>query len=921
MRFAHILKLRFRSLFRRSRAETDLQREIDLHIEQLTKEWMASGVSESEARHAAARDFGSLVLAKEQCRDKRRTGFLDDFIKDAAFAFRVLAKSPAFTLTALLSLSLGIGVNTAIYSFMDAIMVRALPIPHPENLVVLNWRAKGSPKVMRQGHGDGYEAPGGISVSGIFPYPAWEFLRERNNAFSVLFAFAGAGRLNLVVNHQASLGGGEYVSGNYFSAIGAPPFLGRFIDDNDDRAGAPAVAVISYRFWQAQFDEMSNAVGRTILVNRNPFIIVGVAAPAFYGVNARYSPEIFLPLHTLAWLDPRAKRGDWFHEPNNYWLEMMGRLHPGVTARQVEVPLADRFRQFVASTATNDNERSNLPALWLEEGGSGIDSLRRQYSKPLFVMMTMTGLILAIACANLANLLLARATVRRREIAVRLSLGAGRGRIVRQLLTESVLMALLGGGMGLLVAALAIRLLTSLLANGQQDFTLRAAIDIRILLYASLISVVTGLLFGLAPALQGTRVDMGPALKESRAITARVRRFGLPFGLSHFLLAGQIAMSLLLVIAAGLFVRTLARLHSVSIGFKTDNLLVFNVNAGQAGYDEIASRTFYELLRRHFESIPGVGAATMTDMPLIANYESGDEITLPGLAAPPDRKPSTNITLAGPSFFETLEIPVLMGRSFAEQDTAEAPHVVVINEAFARKFFPGRSPLGRHFAFGGRTPADLEIVGIARNSLYSSLKHGVPPVIYVPWSQSPKGWLIDGMYYELRTAGNPLALAKAVRQVVHQADPRLPVADLTTQSRKIESTIAPERTFAALCTCFGALALLIACVGLYGTMAYSVARRTGEIGIRVALGAQRAGVVWMVLREVLVLSFIGLAVGLAVAWESARFVASFLFGVRPADPVAFGLSAAILLACALAAGYAPARRASRIQPMEALRHE
>ncbi|HWD99272.1 MAG TPA: ABC transporter permease, partial [Bryobacteraceae bacterium] len=614
MRFFRILTNRFRSLFRRSRAEAELEREIDLHLGQLVKEHLEAGLTEAEAVAAARREFGPVALTKEQCRDMRRTTWLDDLARDVVFASRVLRKSPAFTLTALVSLALGIGANTSIYSFVDAIMVRALPIAHPENLVVLNWRSRGWPKVAHSQHGEGYEEAGGQSVSGTFPYPAWELLHGHNGVLSTLFAFAGAGRLNIVTHNQAFLGSGEYVSGNYFSSIGAPPAAGRLINNDDDRAGGPAVAVISYRCWQRAFGGSPGAAGQTILVNRNVFTVAGVTAPEFYGVNPRSSPDIFLPLHSLAWLDPRARNGDWFHERNSYWVEMMGRLRPGVTLRQAEVPLAGRFHQFVASTAVNDKERANLPALWLEEGGSGIDSLRRQYSKPLFVLMTMTGLILAIACANLANLLLSRATMRRREIAVRLSLGAGRWRVVRQLLAESVLISVFGGMAGLVVAAGGIRFLTRLLANGAEDFTLRAGIDLRILLFTTLISVLTGILFGLVPALQATRVDVTPALKESRAVTARVRRFGL----SHALVAGQVAMSLLLVISAGLFVRTLARLHSVAIGFNTENLLLFSLNAGQAGYDEARGAQFYEMMRRRFETIPGVRAATMSDMALVA---------------------------------------------------------------------------------------------------------------------------------------------------------------------------------------------------------------------------------------------------------------------------------------------------------------
>jgi macrolide transport system ATP-binding/permease protein len=497
----------------------------------------------------------------------------------------------------------------------------------------------------------------------------------------------------------------------------------------------------------------------------------------------------------------------------------------------------------------------------------------------------MTGLILAIACANIANPLLSRATTRRREIAVRLSLGAGRWRIIRQLLTESVLLALLGGLMGLLVTAFGIRFLTWLLANGQEDFTLHARIDARILLFTMSVSVLTGILSGLVPAIQATKVDVTPVLKESRTGTPHKRRFGLAFGLSHVLVTGQIALSLLLVIAAGLFVTTLAKLHSVSIGFNKENLLVFSLNAAQAGYDEPRGATFYESLRKRLAGIPGVRAATMTDIPLVAGSASSEGITIPGMPAPPHREPSTSVAFVGPSFFETMQIRILLGRPVSEQDTAAAPRVAVVNEVFTKKYFPNRSVIGQQLAFEAEKP--IQIVGEAKDSLYSSLTSEVPPVAYVPWSQ-PAGWPLGGMYYEVRTRGNPLALANTVRQLVHRANAGVPVADITTQVRCIDSTIAPERTFADLCSCFGLLALLIACVGLYGTMAYAVARRTNEIGIRIALGAQRGRVMWMVLREVLLLSSIGLAIGLGVAWQTAQFVASFLFGVRPNDLLVLG---------------------------------
>lgn len=732
MRIVRVFKHRFDSLFRGSRVDSALRSEIELHIDQLAKELMAEGMTESEARMAARREFGPVALTAEQCRDARRVHFIEDFARDLAFAIRALRKSPGFTLTALLSLALGIGANTAIYSFLDAVLMRALPVPDPQSLVILNWHAKGWPKVAHAQHGDGYEGPGDMSFSGTFPYPFFESLGSSNGALSSIFGFADAGRLNLVVQNQAFLAGGVYVSGNFFTAIGAPPAAGRLIGNEDDRVGANRVAVISFRLAQERFDGALAAAGRTILINQTPFTIAGVTAPEFYGINQQDAPDIYLPLAFVRFLDPRAKTSDWFHERNTYWIEMMGRLRHGVSLRQAEVEMAGRFHAFVTGTAVNDKERLDLPELWLQEGGSGLDSLRRKFSKPLYVLLVMTSLILAIACSNIANLLLSRATTRRREIAVRLSLGAGRLRIIRQLLTESVLIALLGGVLGLLVAASAIRLLTWLLSNGQWDFAVHASIDGRILLFAVSVSVLTGILFGLVPAIQATKVDVAPALKESRAAAARVKRFGLPFGLSQTLVAGQIALSLLLVIAAGLFVRTLLKLNSVSIGFNTEKLLLFTLDATQAGYTEHRASVFNEALRERFATVPGVRAATMTDMPLLSEGTGSTSIIVPGMPAPRDHPLGTNVLMIGPPFFHTMQIPILRGRAVGEQDMAQAPRVVVVNQVFD-KFFHGRNLIGQHFAFEpGDKPLDVQIVGLARNSLYSSLKSAVPPVAYVP---------------------------------------------------------------------------------------------------------------------------------------------------------------------------------------------
>jgi predicted permease len=611
-----------------------------------------------------------------------------------------------------------------------------------------------------------------------------------------------------------------------------------------------------------------------------------------------------------------------FLDKKFYWVEMMGRLRPGVSIRTAQTRLAGQFHEFVIGTAATAKEKVDMPVLWLEEGASGLDSLRRQYSQPVYVLMAMVGLILAIACANIANLLLARATGRRREIAVRLSLGAGRFRVVRQLLTESLLLSILGGALGVLVAAWGIRSITWLLANGRDKFTLHAAIDWQVLGFTFALAVVCGLLFGLAPALQGTRVDLTPALKETRASAprGRLRHAGIRIGLSHVLVVSQIAISLLLVVAAGLFVHTLSNLHSIQIGFNRENVLLFNLNARPAGYKGAALARFYGNLRDRFRNIPGVRNVTFSNYPLAAGYWHESSLSIPGVAKTAGEKLSTSEIDVDHSFLTTMQIPILLGRDIEQRDL-ESPRVAVVNEKFAKKYFAGENPVGRHIGIGSPTsPADIEIVGIAKTSVYNSIKEDdTPPVAYVPYTQDVDG--LGQVVFELRAANDPLALVSTVRQIVRQASPAVPVSDVSTQSRIIDQTISQERTFAGLCGCFAVLALLIACIGLYGSVAYSVARRTSEIGIRMALGAESRRIVWMVMREVVTLAAVGLGIGLAVAYSLTRFVASFLFGMKPHDPLALSVSVLVLAAAAILAGYAPARRASRIDPMAALRHE
>jgi macrolide transport system ATP-binding/permease protein len=853
----------------------------------------------------------------------RRLNFWEPFAQDVRYAVRGMASSKLFTGMAVLSLALGIGANTAIYSFMDSVMLRALPVSHSEQLVVLNWRAKTDAPVVHSHWGSNYDEPGGGQTSPNFPYPAFELLRDHNDVLSSLFGHMGAGRLNLVIDGSAELAGGQFVTGGFFSGLGVAPIAGRMIDQHDDQMGAVPIAVITNDYWHTRFGANPSVVGKTIQVNGTSVTIAGVCAPEFYGVSPDNKPSVFLPIVNIGLIRPDSQA--LLHD-ETYWIELMGRLKSGVTLTQAQTQLSGFFHGYVERTATKDRERADLPSLWLQEGGSGVDSLRRQYSKSLWILMGMVGLILAVACFNIANLLLARAASRRREIALRLSLGAGRFRIIRQLLTESVLLALLSGIAGIGVAALCIRFLLLMLTNGSGNFSVNVQLDWRVLSFTLLVALVSGIFFGLAPALQATQVDVMPALKETRASESqrKVRRFGIRFGLTQVLVAAQIGISLLLVVAAGLFVRTITNLHSVNLGFNAENVLIFTLDATQAGYKDAALKQFYKELEQRFQAIPGVRRATSSDMPFVGGWGSNTGITVPGIPKPPEgqRGPNTSYAMVGSTFFETMEIPILAGRALDQRDIEGAPTAGVVNQIFADKYFKGQNPVGRHFTLGGSTNGvDVEIVGVARTARYNSLKREIPPVTYISWIQSPKGRRLREMIFELRASGDPLALSKTVRDIVHEVGPQVPVADMTTQARRIDQTISQERTFAQLCACFGGLALLMACVGLYGTMAYAVARRTGEIGIRMALGATRSRVVWMILREVAMLSVIGLGVGLVAAYQTTAFLKSFLFGVKPNDPLAIGASVAILIGCALLAGYLPAFRASRIDPMVALRNE
>jgi len=916
-RWIHAMRMRLRALFRREDADRELDEELRYHVERKTEENIARGMTPEEARRLALIEAGGIDQAKEKCRDARRVNWIHDLAQDLRFGLRMLRKSPGFTIVAVLTLALGIGANTAIFSFMDSILLRWLPVQDPASLVTLNWHSKSGFRFPVHCTGCTVNQTKSGIVADIFPFPALEVFQKNDALFSSVIAYRAARTdLSLIINGQASIAKGEYVSGDYFRTLGVPPAAGRVIIPDDDRTAAAPVAIVSWKFSQTYLGGPASAPGQSIDINGVPVAIAGVAPPEFFGVDPAVAPDIYLPLQKAPALEASNSRGvtnAWYLDSNSYWLQMMARLRPGVSLAQAQAALAPQFDRWEESVRTPENAQASLPFLVIGEGARGLEVLRDEYSEPLYVLMTMVGLILAIACANVASLLLARGAARKREMALRICVGAGRTRVARQLLTESVLLASLGGASGVLFAVGGIRFLTVLLANGQADFTLHAELNWRVLVAAMALSLLTGVFFGLAPALQSTKVDVMPTLKEIRSGEARSRG---RISLRQALVVSQIALTLPMLVAAGLFVRTLANLQSVQLGFNPEKLLLFQLNARQAGHRDAELISFYRDMQERFSAIPGVRSATLAASALIGEGWSGTNFTVA------EKETNARFLSVGPDYFATMQIPIVSGRGIDGRDQSGSQAVAVVNESFAKDNFGSTNPLGQHVAIEEPKPLtsrDLEIVGVSKDTRYGKLKQAPMPIVYFAYNQGV--WDVDDMTYALRTAGDPLAYANTIREMVHQADPRIPLVNVRTQSAQIDQAMTQENTFAKLCTAFAILALLIACVGLYGTMSYDIARRTGEIGIRIALGAQRGDILRAVLSKGFLLLAIGTAIGLCASLALTQLVASEIWGISATDLRTFVAVTGVITIVGLVACLVPARRAMRVDPMVALRHE
>jgi predicted permease len=831
--------------------------------------------------------------------------------QDARYGWRNLTAHKGFAFVIVLSLGLGIGANTAIFGLVDNLLLRLLPVRDPERLVLLGWQSGAElPAVMISGETD--ESAGGIS-STSFSHLTFERLRQRSRTVSDLVAFADLERLNLSAGSEAEIAQGQLVSGGYFTGLGVNAAAGRLLGAGDDRADAPPVAVISYELWRRLFGLDRAALGQPLNLNGMPFTIVGVTPPGFRGGSEPSSlPDVILP---LARQPQMMAEGSWLDKPQTWWLVVMGRLRPGVTRAGAQAELEPIFQQSLLEAPTGSRAApGQMPRLSVLPGRRGLTSESSELAPPLLVMMGLVALVLLVACANVAGLLLARATARRRELGLRVALGASRGRLVRQLLTESVLLALVGGGLGLLLVVWSGDLLEQLLpAAGFAGRLGDLAPDTRVLAFTALVSLATGLLFGIAPALRATRIDPAHALKGP-AVFAGERRVSL----GQLLVVAQVALALVLTVGAGLFVRTLRNLAHVPTGFNREGVLVFSLDPTLNGYHGGRLAELYERLGQSLERLPRVSAVAQSAYTLISNSSSYSDLAIEGQRPRSGEKPMVQRHPVGPTFFAAMQIPVLLGRGFRLEDDEHAPKVAVVSESLARAYFPGQNPLGRHI--GMRTgKIDREIVGVVADSRFSTLHGKMPKTVFVPYRQNEN---VGRMTFEVRVAGgDPRRLIPAVRRAVRQLDRNLPLYDVKTQAEQVAESLRQERLLADLSSAFGLLCLLLAAVGLYGVMSFAVSRRTRETGIRMTLGARPAELLRQVLRQALLLVAAGVALGLAAAFAGTRLLASLLFGLGATDPSTLAAAVLLLLAVGIAAAYLPARRAALVDPVEALRQE
>jgi predicted permease len=895
-----------------SAREAAIVEELAQHLEDCYEALLNGGATPAEAERLTLAELSeSDLLARELRRIEQqvkhepivpgtnsRSNVIADFWQDLRYGARALLKNPGVAVVAVLSLALGIGANTAIFSLIDAVLLKMLPVERPEELYFIQ--------------NVGTRRPEG----GAPPYPCFERFRDHTQSFTGLAAFSGMDP-RVKIDGQLEEWRGQRVSGNCFSLLGVKAILGRTLSPADDAVpgkGGPDgwVAVISYNYWTRRFGRDPRVIGKVVQLGNNPVTIIGVTEPEFHGLGPGRAFDVLLPMMT-AGVERLAEKEAW-------WFTAVGRLKPGVPLEQARVELDTIFQSYMDETSMSaESRREAFNRIDLRPASRGLNELRRQFSQPLQALMATVALVLLIACANVANLLLARATARRKEFAVRLALGASRFRLLRQMGTESLLLVGLGGLLSLLFARWGSAFLMSFFAAGRGRLFVNLPLDHRVLLFTTGVALVTGLIFGVFPALQATRVDPNPALKDSAGTSTRSRsRFG------RSLVVAQVALSLLLLVGAGLFLRTLHNLKNIDSGFRPEGVLTMPVSPEESVYQGVRLANLWKEALASVERLPGVRSASLSALTPLDGSDRGVGIEVSGYTLRTERDKGIRLNQVSPGYFQTFGIAVLQGRAFADSDNETAPRVALFNEAAARFYFGDRNPIGAQvrFVFDPRNekpPAPYEIVGVVKDARYQTLREPDTRMIYLPVAQ--KRDRLGRLILAVRAEGKPADLSHALSSAVRALGPDIFLTDIATLSERVDQSLVQERLVATLSLFFGLLALLLACIGLYGVLTYDVARRTQEIGIRMALGANSQRVVQLVLREALLWVTVGVVLGLGAALATTQWIESLLFDLKPHDPLTIGLAALVLLVVAAVAGYLPARRAARVDPLVALRFE
>lgn len=931
---------RLHALFHKRKLEDDLAAEIQSHLDMQIEDHVRQGMSPDEARYLALRKFGGVEQLKETYRERRSLPQVETFWRDLRYGFRMLRRNPGITAVAIVSLALGIGANTALFSAVYAVLLKPLPVEEPDRLVLFEWQAGRPFRTSGMSGTSNVEVPAGRRGLSLFRYDVFEQMHETQAAatqspLSDLFAFGPLPELTAKVGDEPEVVNGQAVTGGYYTGLRVRASLGRVISAEDDRPGTAPVVVLSHRFWQKRFGANPGVIGQQLKLNQQSFTIIGVTPPDFNGtLQVGYEPAVTIPLAFEPLVQGERSRLGTASEPGVWWLNVMGRLNPQATNEQARESLNAAFQTAALAAMPPPSksnqpvqlERRDYPQLISETGSRGMMDVRRSYASSIYGLFIVVALVLLIACTNLANLLLARAASRAPEIRVRLAVGAGRWRVLRQLLTESLLLAMLGGLFGVLVAFWGRGVLSALAdkQTGLMPGGVELSVNWTVLGFTFAVSVVTGVLFGLAPAWRATRLDLGTALKRSSRTTTGVSR------LSKGLLVAQVAISALLLTGAGLFIRTLYNLQHVELGFNPENLLVFRLQPEQAGYKDERLLRLYQQLFERLDHLPGVRAATFARVELLADDNWFNDFLLPGETAATAAEHETMRQMVRENYFRTMEVPLVQGREFTAQDDRRAPAVAVVNQTFMRRFFPNGNGLGKRVTLNER---EIEIVGVVADTKYRKQREELQPLLYTSWQQEAAD--IGEMHFALRTSGDPNTLANQVREVVHGLDDNLPVTEIGTQSARAQTTLAQERLYARLFGFFGVVALALAGIGLFGVLAYSVSQRTKEIGVRMAFGARAARVVAMVIWQGMKLVLLGLLLGSLIGFTFMRLlnnqyfgpdtwqqeIKQQLYGVTVSDPFTLIAVASLLTLVALAACWLPARRAAKVDPLVALRHE